>query len=258
MTINQHPTDLPELNDLLVELTARAQTILGDDFVGAYLQGSFAVGDADIHSDCDFIIVATTIAARPEAELRHLHDEIPTRDGHWCGHLEGSYAYARDLRDNRTIGSDWLYIDHGARDAEWSAHCNSAVARWSLHEHGITLAGPPPSDLVAEIPADLLRETMRRQLPGILDEFRRWLDIAWTQRYLVSTYCRTLYTLDTGRVTSKRKALLWAIDTLHPQWRPLLRQVLADRGGYDPTERPRPGSVDQALGFAGYAVTFAA
>jgi hypothetical protein len=40
------PTQFPELNGLL---------ILEDNFVGGYLVGSFALGDADIHSDCDFI-----------------------------------------------------------------------------------------------------------------------------------------------------------------------------------------------------------
>jgi predicted nucleotidyltransferase len=33
------------------------QDVLGTGFVGAYLQGSFAVGDFDRHSDVDFIIV---------------------------------------------------------------------------------------------------------------------------------------------------------------------------------------------------------
>jgi predicted nucleotidyltransferase len=35
----------------------RARLILGANFFGAYLQGSFALGDADLHSDCDFLVV---------------------------------------------------------------------------------------------------------------------------------------------------------------------------------------------------------
>lgn len=50
-------TPYPELDGLLDELVARARGILGDGFVGAYLQGAFAVGDADLHSDCDFLVV---------------------------------------------------------------------------------------------------------------------------------------------------------------------------------------------------------
>ena len=86
------PTRFPELNELLVELRERARAILAETFVGAYLQGSFAVADADEHSDCDLLIPITTQPdPEREAALRALHDEIPTRSGHWCHHLEGSY-----------------------------------------------------------------------------------------------------------------------------------------------------------------------
>ena len=50
-------TSFDDLNQLLVELVVGAKEILADSFCGAYLQGSFAVGDADAHSDVDFIIV---------------------------------------------------------------------------------------------------------------------------------------------------------------------------------------------------------
>jgi hypothetical protein len=65
MHIEPAPTPYAELNGVLVELTSRAAEILGDSFVGAYLQGSFALGDADPHSDCDFLI--PTRARSPRA-----------------------------------------------------------------------------------------------------------------------------------------------------------------------------------------------
>jgi hypothetical protein len=144
---------------------------------------------------------------------------------------------------------------------QWSPHCNSAVARWILREHGVTLVGPPPATLVAPVPADLLRNTMRRQLPTLLDDLRSWapFDIAWTQRYTVATYCRMLYTLASGRVASKPAALRWARASLDPRWRPLLSQVLHDRDrGLDFTDPPRPGSIDSTLDFAAYAVSLVA
>jgi hypothetical protein len=43
-----------------------------------------------MNCDCDFIIATTTLPiGRAEAELRRLHEEIPTRPGFWTGHLEG-------------------------------------------------------------------------------------------------------------------------------------------------------------------------
>ena len=45
------PTPYSDLNDVLRELLAGAREALGANFCGLYLQGSFAVGDADEHSD---------------------------------------------------------------------------------------------------------------------------------------------------------------------------------------------------------------
>jgi len=69
------PTEFAELNELLTDLTGRARQILGNSFVGAYLHGSFAVGDADIHSDCDFLIpvnkpVTPTLGSCPAGPAR--------------------------------------------------------------------------------------------------------------------------------------------------------------------------------------------
>jgi predicted nucleotidyltransferase len=50
-------SDGPELNELLQGWVEAISEILDDNFVGAYLEGSFALGDADIHSDCDFLVV---------------------------------------------------------------------------------------------------------------------------------------------------------------------------------------------------------
>ena len=51
------PTPYPELNDVLHLMAASMQETLGENFTGVYLQGSFAVGDFDVHSDVDWIAV---------------------------------------------------------------------------------------------------------------------------------------------------------------------------------------------------------
>lgn len=256
-SIEPYPTQFPELNNLLHELTERAAGILGDNFVGAYLQGSFALGDADMHSDCDFLIpVREPITREQEAGLRALHDEIPTRQGHWTHHLEGSYPQTDELRTLDALGKEWLYIDHGWREMQWSTHCNTEVVRWSLRECGVTLAGPDPKTLVDEVSPDVLRARMRESAGEFLPQLFTWitLDIAWAQRYAVTTLCRILYSLDSGRVTSKKAALLWGQGNLDLEWADLLQQVVDDRPlGFDPNEPPRAGSVERTLAFAAYA-----
>ena len=255
------PTPYGELNALLAEIVAHADEVFGADLVGAYLVGSFAVGDADRHSDCDFLVVLSRpITADQEVRVRALWAELPDRDGHWTHHLEGSYAQRADLADNAAMGRDWLFVDHGHREMEWSDHCNREVVRWSLHEHGVVLTGPPPASLVVSVPAELIMSNMRAQLPTLVEDIVAWapVEVAWTQRYLVTTCTRVLYSMITGGVTSKRASLRWAEDQLDPRWRPLLRQVGDDRGlDWDATDPPRPGSLDQAYAFVAWCQAWA-
>ena len=78
-----YPTVYPELNAVLEELVTSVRTILAENFCGAYLQGSFAVGDADVHSDVDFIVVTEDeVSAEQLAGLQEMHKRLhPTRGG---------------------------------------------------------------------------------------------------------------------------------------------------------------------------------
>lgn len=259
--LNPHPTRYAELNGVLDDLVRGAQAALGDAFVGAYVQGSFALGAGDLHSDCDFIVV---VRERPdagqEAALRALHHDLPHRDGHWNRHLEGSYAVADDLRSTEGLGREWLFVDHGSDEPVWSEHCNQPWTRWILREHGITLVGPCPVELMEPVPAEVLREHARASLATITDDVLAWCPprIAWCQRYLVVQAARSLYTVRTGEVASKRDALRWSMVHGEPRWRPLLQQVLADRDcGFDPWDEPRPGSMDAAREFAAHVAAVA-
>ncbi len=254
--LNPHPTRYAELNGVLHDLVTGAQSALGDSFVGAYLQGSFALGAGDVHSDVDFVVV---VRERPgpeqEAALRALHRDLPHREGFWNRHLEGSYAVADDLRSVDGLGREWLYVDHGSDEMAWSEHCNQAWTRWILREHGITLVGPCPVELLDAVPEDVLRERARAGLATLTDDVLGWCPprIAWCQRYLVIQASRSLYTVRTAQVASKRDALRWAMMHADPSWRPLLQQVLADRElGFDPAAEPRPGSMESAREFAAY------
>jgi Domain of unknown function (DUF4111)/Nucleotidyltransferase domain len=252
------PTEFPELNDVLRDLVASAREILGDSMAGAYLQGSFALGDADIDSDCDFLIpLERPVSEQQEHDLRGLHSDIPIRPGHWTRHLEGSYPPIGRLATLGGLGESWLYIDHGWREMQWSTHCNTEVVRWTLREHGVTLAGPDPQTFMDEISPDLLRSRMRRDVTTYLTDLEGWvsLDIAWAQRYAVTTLCRIAFTAEHGTVASKRTALLWARTAFGPRWSPLIDAVLADRPlGFDPATAPRPGSVTETRVLNEYVV----
>lgn len=255
--MNADPTPYAELNEVLAGLVSDVQVILGGTLVGTYLQGSFALGDGDMQSDCDFLFV---LREQPSPEqlglLVLLHDEIPTRPGHWTHHLEGSYPIAGDLRDLSGLGREWWYVNHGWRCVERSTHCNAEIVRWTLRERGITLTGPEPATLVDPVPPAAIRARMKADLATLLPDLRTWapLDVAWTQRYLIATTCRMLYSLETAEVTSKRRAMEWALGRFGGDWAPLLRQAIDDRElGFDRDQRPRPGSMERSLAFAAQA-----
>jgi hypothetical protein len=254
-------TPYPELDGVLGELADHAADVLGDVLVGAYVEGSFALGAGDPYSDVDFIVVMRTpLDHDREIRLRAFHRELPTRHEHWAQHVEGSYALLGDLLDATRTGREWLFADHGHQEMTWDTHGNDMVHRWVLREHGIVLSGPPPASIVAPVePADLQREA-QSELDGLLTALLTWLDldIAWAQRYLVVTYCRVLFTLMTGSVAAKPDALRWAARTLDPAWHALIQQTLDDRSrGFVVTDPPRPGSVESSLAFASYAQDWA-
>jgi hypothetical protein len=165
--VREH-TPFPELNAILAHFVAEARTILGETFIGAYLQGSFAIGDADRHSDCDFmVVIARDLEPEALSALQALHGaihELPWEP--WRHRLEGSYAPAAVLRrlsseprdpPGEPRPDDWgdpgrggapprvypfHYLDHSAKRLVRSEHDNSQVVRWSLREKGVVLAGP--------------------------------------------------------------------------------------------------------------------
>ena len=251
------PTAFPDLNALLDDLVAGVQAILGENFCGAYLQGSFAVGDADVHSDVDFIVAThEDVSGEQAAALQAMHQRIYALDTPWAQHLEGSYVPKERLRRVDPARSPFLYLDNGATELIRDNHCNTAVVRWSLHEHGVVLAGPDPQSLLEPVAA----EQLRAEVINILSEWVDWAKAPkmnrWRQPFIVVSFCRMLHTLETGKVASKREAGEWALKTLDSRWTSLIERALDDRP--DPVLRVHQLAdaevIDDTAAFVDYAV----
>jgi hypothetical protein len=227
------PTPYADLNTVLHELVAAAQQILDDNFLGACLHGSFAVGDFDPDSDCDFIVVIKEELSDAHVRaLNSMHERIYGLDYTWAQHLEGSYFPKDLLRDYTQSGRPIWYLDHGQRSLERSAHDNTAVVRCQLHDHGIALAGPDPAALVDPIPVAALRHEIVERMRA----FRQWalaehwhINNRFYQAYAVLNYCRMLHDLHTGTVGSKRAGAEWAKATLDPSWADLIDRAWSGR-----------------------------
>ena len=255
------PTPYDDLDAVLGQFVEGVRDVLGPTLVGAYLVGSFALGDADEHSDVDFLVVTEDEVSEEQlAGLQALHGALNDLEAGWAQHLEGSYVPHDRFRELDPARAPFLFLDNGARELAWDNHCNSAVMRWVLRRHGVTLAGPDPKGLVEEVSADALR----REAVQAVREYAAWApeptqtgDMSqWKQSYLVLTCCRLLATLARGEVLSKRAAAEWATGALAPEWRDLVEHAVADRA--DPWGRVHrsadPGRAQQTLAFVAYAV----
>ena len=236
------PTVFPALNAVLDELTASVQAILGEDCLAVYLQGSFGVGDADEHSDVDFMVVVREDYEEGNVldQLQAMHGRIFEMESDWARHLEGSYFPAAILRREDPRRTKLWYLDNTARVLERSDHDNSLVVRWVTREHGITLAGLAPKALIDLVePDDLRREVravMRDWGAEILDG-RYTIQNRWAQPFVVLSTCRMLQTLETGTIESKPEGMRWGLSHLDPRWHGLIERAWADRP--DPSTKVR-------------------
>jgi hypothetical protein len=178
-------------------------TILAENFCGAYLQGSFALGDADRHSDVDFLVVSNDEVSDEQLNaLQAMHERIYGLDAPWAQHLEGSYIPKRRLRRVDPARRSFLFLDNGASRLVWDNHCNSAAVRWILRERGIVLGGPEPKSLVEPVTA----AELRREALLAVREYAEWAPeptkaggmSRWKQPYLVLTFCRLLHSAAEG------------------------------------------------------------
>jgi hypothetical protein len=260
MAASRRPTPYSELNAILERLVDGSREALGDNFVGAYLHGSFALGDADEHSDVDFIaITREDLSADQLAALQALHAELYRLPSPWAERLEGSYApqaiwRRRSIEPRDPPGEprsdDWAdpeasglkpevypfwFIGNGRNKLVRSEHDNREIPRWIVREHGVVLAGPNPRGLTDPVTPEALRAEARA-LIDIFAEAATDGDLLKThlhQCFAAVAAARALHTLESGRVNSKVAAVTFAKHRLEPRF-----AALIERGWTERNDRP--------------------
>lgn len=253
-------TSSNDLNAILEELVSGMQMVLKDNFLGAYLGGSFAHGGWDAWSDVDFdAVIARDLTPTEREELKVVHARVFTRDCYYARHLEGAYFPKDILGDLTRVDEPLWYLDNGSLDFERSTHDNTLVVRWVLRECGVTLAGPVPAMWIPPVPVEMLKaevwEALRVWGGEVLrDEYR--IDNRWAQAFVVLSLCRMLHTLDIGEVRSKPEGAAWAKVALDPAWVDLIDDALGARPNqYEKCYRPAdPDKVGRTKAFIHYVL----
>lgn len=246
------PTPISELNQVLGILVSSIKRELDSNFVGAYLHGSFAIGDYTQSSDVDVLIVIKQDIKNDEiGALQDLHrklfEKLPKP---WGQRIELSYApvdiikkYSKSPRDPSDFirTPDWRdpstgvpptvypfwYLDNGSDSLVRSEHDNTAVVRWTTRQKGIVLAGPDPKTIIDEVTPTDIAIGNRDMLRFINREWAtvQKLDTVMLQTFFVTLCVRVLHTLETGTVASKKTATEWALSELDSRWKLLIQRA---------------------------------
>jgi len=220
----------PGVHQVLELLLANMQAVLRDEFIGLYLSGSLACGDFDPHtSDIDFLVVTRDeLSAAQLAAVDGLHQRLLESSPQWGGELEGSYISLGAIRRHQRPPAAHPHLERGCgqlrvepHDSDWIIH------RYIIRNQGVTLAGPPPEQLIDPITPTELKQAVRDLLFGwwepMLKDPARLVHLGY-RYYAVQTMCRTLYTLEFGRLVSKPVAAQWAKTELGGRWAPLIEE----------------------------------
>lgn len=234
MKFEDHPNhNVPEIKVVLDRLVEGAKGILGENFFGAWLQGSSATGHFDEHSDIDFVIGVERDLTKEEVHsLQKFHRQLYDHASPWAKHLEGSYIPRGILRDYRLAGKKVWYLDHGSTTFERSAHDNTIAVKWILREKGVVIAGPDPSEVMDPIPVSELRM-------DIYQTFVNWAKVIFKnpdeisnhfyQTFAVLSYSRMLNDIRCGDIGSKRDGAEWVKANLDPRWHDLIDRAWLGR-----------------------------
>ena len=232
------PTAYQDVNVALRHLLMSIRAILGEHFLGMYLDGSLALGDFDPRSsDIDYLVV-TNCALSDEAfsALREMHARFNAGGSPWATEVEALYVPREALR---RADPAYALLPHIQRGPAETLVLDDLGGGWVLHlhvlrEHGVALVGPDPRSLIDPVHPDELRwasaDLMETWWGPMTDDVEPKFESHVGYRvYTAITMCRILYTLQFGTVVSKPVAARWALEALDPAWKDVIRFALAWR-----------------------------
>lgn len=249
------PTAYPHVNQLLVNLLDRLQTVLGEKLIGLYLYGSLVTGDFDDHlSDIDMLAALDNELTPPEQEtIREMHAEIADQYHEWKDRVEVAYYTRHGLRTFKTERSTLGIISPGE-----PFHVIDAGDDWTLNwyfvqTYGVVLYGVPPKDIIAHVSKDEFIAGTKDHIlmwRGYVQDLSEWHG---SQAYAILTMCRGLYTVRHREHVSKKAAAKWAI-TAFPDWADFIRNALVWRQAQHDHESAHDAPIAETKRFVAFMI----
>jgi predicted nucleotidyltransferase len=202
----------------LAEVTSILMGHFGAGLRGLYLFGSLAAGGfRPGRSDIDLLAVLSDEVreGEPLETLRSLHDDFASRHPEWLDRIEVGYISHAVLQSFSDGPAGRVAVISPGE----ALNVKDVEANWVIDWYGVctmgeTLIGPPPTELGPAVTKDAYLRAVQEHL-GAWKEHVRQSWVAYVpahQGYIVATVCRALYTLASGKQTTKELAVAWAAE----------------------------------------------
>jgi hypothetical protein len=220
------------------ELAEGLGELLGDELVGVYLHGSLALGCFNpALSDLDVLVVTRRpVSPQRRERLEGLLARVPRLEIHFLS--EGNLVpWRHPAPYDLHFGSEQRLLGPG-EDPDLAAHVT--VARHA----GTALLGPPPADVLPEVPWEDYEDALLRDLA--------WCREHGNELYSVLNPARVWATLTERAVHSKASGAAWAAERAPAEFQPPLGRALAAyRTGAEQVEFDR----EEVARFANFVTT---
>ncbi|WP_280818134.1 aminoglycoside adenylyltransferase domain-containing protein [Paenibacillus etheri] len=212
---------------------------LKGSLLGIYLHGSLAMGCFNpLKSDVDFLVVVkeklTPVNNSRIAKIAlSLHDEMSgisnERGIEFTIILEThlkTFVYPTPFEfhysdyHREKYRTDENYLCGGFEDKDLASQIVVA------YERGITLYGKPLSELYEPINSQYYLDSILNDVEGCADEIIDNPPAYLTPMYLTLNFCRVLYYVKEGKISSKREGGEWGRTYLPQRFQPLVKHCL--------------------------------
>jgi hypothetical protein len=227
------PTNIPDdLSDLLHAMAADFSAILRSNLVGLYLWGSLTYDAFDeACSDVDCVAVTQRdLDAREFSELDAWFTN-KKQQNRWVARIDLRFVIDHEFLDksSRCCG----FYHYTAKLTRHASDGNPII--WINVAHsGITLCGKDANLVAPHVSEQCLNDALRLELTYLREDLTSNIgnrsDKAFIHNaYAVLTACRILYSAHHKSLASKDQAHRWAMETVPPTWRPVLRAAKENR-----------------------------
>lgn len=215
-----------DLSELLQAIAADFPAILTRNLVGIYLWGSLTYDAFDEQrSDVDCVIVtARDLDEREFFALEQWFKEQGEHN-HWVKRIDMRFVIDREFLDKSSRCCGFYHytgklVRHGSD--------GNPITWINVAQSGVTLWGKDARLIAPHVSGQCLNDALLLELNYLKEDLRSnkgvRSDKAFIHNaYAVLTACRILYTAHQRTLVSKDQAYGWAMETVPPVWRSVIR-----------------------------------